>query len=68
MIRLQLLPDGGPIYTETDVNATIVEPFNTISAVLFILMLFKSVHSEVKDFGVLHYFGKSSSKFLSYAS
>ncbi len=38
MIRLQLLPDGGPIYTETDVNATIVEPFNTISAVLFILM------------------------------
>ncbi len=38
MKLLQLLPDGGPIYTETDVNATIVEPFNTISAVLFILM------------------------------
>lgn len=35
---LQILPDGGPIYTETDVNATIVEPYNTLSAVLFILM------------------------------
>jgi uncharacterized membrane protein len=38
MKLLQLLPDGGPIYTETDVNATIVEPYNTLSAVLFILM------------------------------
>lgn len=35
---LQILPDGGPIYTETNVNATIVEPYNTLSAVLFILM------------------------------
>ncbi len=35
---LQLLPDGGPIYSETDVNAVIVEPYNTLSAVLFILM------------------------------
>lgn len=38
MKLLQLLPDGGPIYTETDVNATIVEPFNTLSAILFIVM------------------------------
>lgn len=38
MILLQLLPDGGPIYSETDVNATIVEPYNTLSAFLFILM------------------------------
>jgi hypothetical protein len=35
---LQLLPDGGPIYLETDVHATIVEPYNTLSAVLFIMM------------------------------
>ncbi len=38
MTLLQLLPDGGPIYSETDVNATIVEPYNTLSAFLFILM------------------------------
>ncbi len=35
---LQLLPDGGPIYSETNVNATIVEPYNTLSAVLFLVM------------------------------
>lgn len=38
MILLQLLPDGGPIYTETDITATIVEPYNTLSAVLFLIM------------------------------
>lgn len=38
MNLLQLLPDGGPIYTETNVNATIVEPYNTLSAVLFLVM------------------------------
>ncbi len=38
MTLLQLLPDGGPIYTETDVKAMIVEPFNTLSALLFIIM------------------------------
>ena len=35
---LQLLPDGGPIYTETDIHSTIVEPYNTLSAVLFLIM------------------------------
>jgi hypothetical protein len=28
--------DGGPIYTETDFSHTIVEPFNAVSAVLFL--------------------------------
>ncbi len=32
------LPDGGPIYTETDTTHFIVEPFNTISALLFLLL------------------------------
>lgn len=35
---LQLLPDGGPIYSETNINATIVEPYNTLSTVLFLVM------------------------------
>lgn len=38
MILLQLLPDGGPIYTETNVNASIVEPYNTLSTVFFLIM------------------------------
>ncbi len=38
MKLLQLLPDGGPVYTETDINATIVEPYNTLSAVLFLIL------------------------------
>lgn len=38
MKLLQLLPDGGPIYSETNINATIVEPYNTMSAVLFLVM------------------------------
>ena len=38
MELLQLLPDGGPIYSETDVKAVIVEPYNTLSTVLFLLM------------------------------
>lgn len=38
MNLLQLLPDGGPIYSETDITATIVEPYNTLSAVLFLVM------------------------------
>ena len=31
-------PDGGPLYTETDLNAPIVEPWNTASAALFVLI------------------------------
>lgn len=38
MTILQLLPDGGPIYSETDVKAIIVEPYNTLSAVFFLIM------------------------------
>jgi len=30
--------DGGPIYTETDFSSFIVEPFNTVSAILFVFM------------------------------
>ena len=30
--------DGGPIYTETNFANFIVEPFNTVSAILFVLM------------------------------
>lgn len=30
--------DGGPIYAETNLNAFIVEPFNTISAITFLLL------------------------------
>lgn len=33
---LKLLPDGGPIYAETNINNFIVEPFNMISAFLFV--------------------------------
>ena len=32
------LPDGGPIYTETDLTHWIVEPYNALSAVPFILI------------------------------
>jgi hemolysin III len=32
------LADGGPIYLETDLTQTIVEPFNTATAVLFVLL------------------------------
>jgi hemolysin III len=32
------LPDGGPIYTETDLSHVIVEPFNALSAIPFILI------------------------------
>ena len=32
------LADGGPIYLETDLTQTIVEPFNTVTAVLFLFL------------------------------
>jgi hypothetical protein len=35
---LQILADGGPLYTETDLRSTIVEPYNTLSAVIFLVM------------------------------
>ncbi|POY39134.1 hypothetical protein C3K47_01155 [Solitalea longa] len=35
---LQLLPDGGPVYTETNLKYLIVEPFNALSCLLFVGM------------------------------
>lgn len=35
---LNLLPDGGPVYSETNLNNFIVEPFNMVSAFVFVLM------------------------------
>ncbi|UKJ08135.1 hypothetical protein [Solitalea lacus] len=35
---LQLLPDGGPVYTETNLDYFIVEPFNALSCLLFVVM------------------------------
>lgn len=31
-------PDGGPMYTETDLNALIAEPFNAVTAVVFLFI------------------------------
>ncbi|AFD09227.1 hypothetical protein [Solitalea canadensis] len=35
---LQLLPDGGPVYTETNLDHFIVEPFNALSCLFFVGM------------------------------
>lgn len=35
---LDLLPDGGPVYAETNLNNFIVEPLNMLSAFVFVLM------------------------------
>ena len=35
----QIAPDGGPIYAETDFSQTIVEPFNAVSAFLFLIVV-----------------------------
>jgi hypothetical protein len=48
---LQVLPDGGPIYTETNLKNFIVEPFNAMSAVLFLGM---SVYWYFKLKGEFH--------------
>ncbi|MGB0167380.1 MAG: hypothetical protein ACPF8V_11065 [Luteibaculum sp.] len=37
-IHGEFLADGGPIYTETNLNHLIVEPFNTVSAFLFLIL------------------------------
>lgn len=37
-ILLQLLNDGGPVYAETNLGRTIVEPFNAASGLLFALL------------------------------
>lgn len=36
MLLIQRLPDGGPIYAETDLSQTIVEPWNAVSALVFV--------------------------------
>lgn len=33
-----ILPDGGPVYAETDTSHIVAEPFNAISAALFIII------------------------------
>ncbi|SMO41034.1 hypothetical protein [Solitalea koreensis] len=35
---LQILSDGGPIYAETNLHRTIVEPFNAASGLLFVFL------------------------------
>lgn len=32
------LPDGGPVYTETDLSHSVAEPFNAVTAALFLLL------------------------------
>ncbi len=32
-----VLPDGGPLYTETDTSHFIVEPWNALSSLLFLV-------------------------------
>jgi len=33
------LPDGGPVYTETDLSQPVVEPWNAVSAFMFLLVV-----------------------------
>ncbi len=34
-----VLHDGGPVYTETDLSQTVVEPWNAVSAFLFVIIV-----------------------------
>jgi hypothetical protein len=39
ILQIMRLPDGGPIYAETDLSSFIVEPWNTVSAIFFIFIV-----------------------------
>lgn len=53
MLFLQRLPDGGPIYAETDFSQVIVEPWNAASALVFIgiaLYWIVKLRGEYRDY------------------
>ncbi len=39
ILQIMHLPDGGPVYSETDLGRFIVEPWNTVSAIFFVLIV-----------------------------
>jgi hypothetical protein len=50
------LADGGPIYCETDLTHTIVEPLNAFSAFLFLLIVFywfRKIRHDLKGYAFL---------------
>lgn len=50
------LPDGGPVYTETNLERFIKEPFNTVSAGLFLFVVaywFYKVHPNYKRYWLI---------------
>ncbi len=50
------LPDGGPVYCETDLNQTIAEPMNAFSAFLFLFIVwywFKKIKHDLKTYSFL---------------
>ncbi len=52
------LPDGGPVYTETDFSHVIVEPFNALSAIPFILIAlywFTRLQGNYRNYGFLYF-------------
>lgn len=46
----QLITDGGPVYTETDLHHLVAEPFNALSAVIFIFISAYWMWKLRKDF------------------
>ncbi len=53
-----IMKDGGPVYTETNIDAFIVEPWNAISSILLIIpaiYFFLKLRSEWKKYGFVMY-------------
>jgi hemolysin III len=50
------LPDGGPVYCETDLSHTVVEPLNAFSAFLFLFIVwywFRKIKHDLKGYAFL---------------
>jgi hypothetical protein len=39
LLQIMRLPDGGPVYSETNLSQFIVEPWNTVSAIFFLFIV-----------------------------
>jgi hypothetical protein len=58
LLQIMRLPDGGPVYSETDLSRLIVEPWNAVSAAFFlgiVLYWYSKLHNSKKRNSFLRY-------------
>lgn len=60
LLQIMRLPDGGPVYSETNLSQFIVEPWNTASAIVFVLIVIYWIYKLKKS--------KKRNSFLQYGT